>query len=179
LTSLNAALGREAHLRKDLALVLCALARASLVLAAEAPVVLLAVRLGAGYHSLTLLVVGCCALAGLVGLALFLRGLAGSEAEQAAGVGHRADGEAHQPAAPPRQGVWTVAVALLVVFALVGTQMTWTLRPFLLRPRTPDIPLVRSVEGSFLEAVIVASRSARGIYDRDAAPLPEPEPHGP
>lgn len=166
LTSLNAALGRPARLRQDLSLVLSALARASLVLAAEAPIVLLAVRLGVGYHSLTLLAVGCCVVAGGVGLVLFVQGLTGRSGATAV---DRGDAQA-------RQGVGTVAVALLMVFALVGSQMAWTLRPYLLRPRTPDIPLVRSIEGSFLAAVLVSSRSARGIYRRDAAPLPEDEP---
>ncbi len=66
-------------------------------------------------------------------------------------------------------------MGLLTVFGLVGTQMAWTLRPFLLRPRTPDIMFVRSIEGSFIEAVTVSARSARGIYARDAAPLPPVE----
>jgi len=159
LSSLNAALGRSADVRRDLALVLSALARASLVLGALAPVVLLAVRGAAGYHVITLLSVGCCALAGAVGLVQFWRGLSAIAVVQGSA------------AAEPRR--WLVGMALLVVFSSVGTQMAWTLRPFLLRPRTPDIPLVRGVEDSFLEAVVTASQSARGIYHRDAAPLPE------
>lgn len=153
LTALNAALGREACLRRDLSLVLSALARTSLVMAAQAPIVLLAVRLGVSYHSLILLVVACCAVAGALGLALFLRGL------------HLSD----------RRSLAAVAVALLAVFGSVGTQMSWTLRPFVLRPRTQETPFVRSLEGSFFDAVATSSRSARGVYWRDAAPLPGEE----
>jgi hypothetical protein len=150
LTAFNVAFRREASLRRDLSLVLSALALSCLVLAAQAPVVFLAVELGAEYHTVILLVVGCCALAGVVGISLFQRGLG------------------HGGAA----GRWTVGVALLFVFAVVGTQMSWTLRPFLVRPRTPDAPFVRSLEGSFVEAVFTSSRSARGIYTRQSAPLP-------
>ncbi len=151
LSTLNAALGRPACLRRDLALVLCALARASLVLAALSPLVLMGVRFGAGYHELILLVVGCCSLASIVGLVMLVRGLL----------------------AVPRRSAWLVAVGLVAVFSVVGTQMAWTLRPFILRPRTPYVPFVRSLEGNFFEAVSVAVRSARGDYFRDAAPLPE------
>jgi hypothetical protein len=150
LTALNACLGRKASLRADLSLVLGALALTCLVLAAQAPVVLFAVQLGASYHAVTLLVVACCVVAGAVGVSLLVRGLA-------------------LDASPGR---WVVALGLLAVFGVVGTQMTWTLRPFLLRPRTPDTPFIRSLEGSFVEAVVSSSRSARGVYLRSSAPLP-------
>lgn len=150
LTTLNATLGRPASLRRDVALVLGGLGRASLVLAALAPVVQLAVRVNTSYHSLTLLVTLCCLIAGIVGLGMVLEGVrSGSD-----------------------RSVRTVALGLLTIFGLVGTQMAWTLRPFMLRPRTPDIVFVRSIEGSFIEAVTVSVRSARGIYARPAAPLP-------
>ncbi len=150
LSALNAALGRPTSLRADLSLVLASLARLSLVLAMAAPVVLLSVWLDFQYHSLILLVVACCTVAGAVGLSLFLRALPGGD------VRHKL----------------TVAASLLCVFGLVGTQMSWTLRPFLQRPRDTQVRFVRGVEGSFLAAVITSSRSARGIYSRSSAPLP-------
>jgi len=119
------------------------------VLSALAPVVLLAVTLGADYHLLVLLTVGCCAVAGVVGLALLVRGLSDER---------RARGSA--------------CLALLAVFVLVGAQMSWTLRPYLVRPRTPAAPFLRAVESSFLEAVSTSLDSARGIYRRPAAPVP-------
>lgn len=153
LTALNSALGRQACIRRDLSLVLSSLARMSLVVAAEAPVVLLAVRLGADYHAIILLVVACCAIAGAIGLSLFFRGL------------RLADPKA----------VGTVALALLSVFGFVGTQMSWTLRPFLVRPRTTEAPFVRTVEGSFLDSVQRSTMSAGGLYTRKSAPLPGEE----
>ncbi len=153
LTALNSALGRTASLRRDLALVLCCLALSCLVLAAQTPVVLLAVEVDVSYHSLILLVVACCVVAGGVGLSLFLRGL---RLER----GH---------------GLWAVAVGMLGVFMLAAGQMSWTLRPFLVRPRTGHAPFVRSLEGSLVEAVLTSTRSARGLYYRQSAPLPEEE----
>lgn len=151
LTALNACFRRKASLPRDLALVLGALALTSLVLAAQAPLVLLAVELQASYHAVILLVVACCMLAGAVGISLLARGLA-------------------LDASPGR---WAVGLGLALVFGLVGTQMSWTLRPFLLRPRSPHVVFIRSLEGSFLEAVVTSSRSARGIYWRSSAPVPD------
>jgi len=153
LTAINSGLCRTASIRRDLALVLAALARGSLVLAALAPVILLAASLHARYHALVLVTVGCCAVGGLVGLAFLVRGLA---------VERRACGAA--------------CLALLSVFVLVGAQMAWTGRPYLVRPRAPAAPFVRGVESSLLQAVATSVDSARGVYHREAAPLPgEPD----
>lgn len=153
LTALNSALGRQACIRRDLSLVLSSLARASLVVAAQAPLVLLAVRMGVSYHALILLVVACCTVAGALGLSLFLRGLR---------LAHT-------------RSIAAVALTLLAVFGFVGTQMSWTLRPFVVRPRTPETPFVRPLEGSFFDAVVTSSMSARGVYWRESAPLPGEE----
>lgn len=151
LSALRSVLQGKASLQRDLALVLSSLALSRLVLTALAPLVLLAVSFSAPYHGLTLLVVTCCSLAGLAGLLLLLRGLRRM-------AGHLG---------------YVIAACLLPVFVLVGGQMAWTLRPYLVRPRTRRVPIVRSLEGSFLEAVQVSASSARGRYTRDAAPLPQ------
>lgn len=153
LTAVNCALGRPSALRADLSLVIASLARTSFVLAAAAPLLLLGVWTGLSYHTLILLVVACCCVAGVVGLTLFVRALSGER------LLHKL----------------VVSAALLSVFALVGTQMAWTLRPFLQRPRDRQVHFVRSIEGSFLESVITSSRSARGVYWRSSAPLPGEE----
>jgi hypothetical protein len=151
LTAINSALARGADLRRDLALVLAVLARGSLVLAAEAPLALLAICSGVDYHHMILLVVGCCALAGLVGLGLLVKAL-------------RAE----------RRGRGIVCLALLAVFGLVGIQMSWVFRPYLVRPRTVDVPMMRAVEGDFFEAVRTSLDSARGIYSEPLSPGPAP-----
>lgn len=142
--------GAQVSLRKDVLLFLGTLGLTSLVLAALAPVVLLAVLAGVSYHDTILTVVGCAGLAGVVGLATFARA-------------------ARRRAGPGRL---SAALCAATVFTLVGTQMAWTLRPFVARPRA-EFELVRPVEGSFLESVRTSARSAQGIYTREQAPLPE------
>jgi len=150
LTAFNLALDRPARLTRDLALALCALALGALVLAAEAPLVLVARALDAGYHQTTLLVVGCCALAGLVSLLFLVRGL-----RVQAGA-----------------GALTAATFLCAVTIVVGAQAAWTLRPYLVRPRATEVPFVRELDGNLVEAITNTIESARGLYRRDRAPLP-------
>lgn len=150
-SALSRALRGQSDLRRDFTLVLSSLALVAMILAAVAPVVLLMVLGGASYHLMILAVVGCCAVAGAFGLAFFTQGL------------RRIDGP----------GRWTILLAGLTVFAMVGTQMAWTTRPYLARPRTENVPFIRAVEDSFIDAVRRSFRSARGIYVRPEAPLPE------
>lgn len=151
LTAINAALGRPSCLRRDLALVLSSLARMSLVLAALAPVVLLTIRWNASYHALALLVVICCVIGAGVGLSFFARGLYFASPKPFA----------------------SAALAFLAVFSVVGTQMSWTFRPFLLRPRAPNAVFLRPVEGSLLESVLTSFDSARGVYNGGTARNPD------
>jgi hypothetical protein len=151
LTGLLRSVKAESTFTRDLLLVLSALALGSTVLAALAPIVVLAELAGTGYHELILLIVCCCGLGGAAGLSLFIKGLR------------------------RREGTTLAMVLALGLFALVGTQMAWTLRPYVLRPRTPEVPFVRAIEGGFLDAVNRSIDSARGIYRRDSAPMPGEE----
>jgi hypothetical protein len=149
LSAIGAALGRRTRLAADLALVMAALAFGALLLVACTPLVLLGRSLDLDYHRMILAVVAMFAIAGLAALRMVCQGVA-------------------QEAAPG----WRTAVAgLCVVFSLVGGQLSWALRPYLVRPRTPEVPFVREVEGSLFDSITGAAQSARGIYDRDAAPL--------
>jgi hypothetical protein len=141
LTALNAALARPASLSRDRLLILGSLARASLVLAALAPLPLMAALIGVRYHNMILLVVGCCTVAGFLGLALFVRGM----------WNHT------------RAVVFTMA-ALLLVVSITGAQMTWVLRPFVLRPCAREAVFLRSLEGSFAGSVETTMDSAQGRY---------------
>jgi hypothetical protein len=153
LTGLLRAVKAESIFARDLLLVLSALALGSMVLAALAPVVVLAELAGVAYHGLIMLIVSCCAIAGTAGLSLFVGGL---RRRNTSGIG-------------------IVVPLALLVFALVGTQMAWTFRPYVLRPRTEEVPFIRAIEGGFLDAVSRTTDSARGIYHREAAPMPGEE----
>lgn len=150
LTAINLALGRPASLPRDLARFLAALGFGSLVLLAEAPLLLLARSIELDYHRTTLLMVMCFGVAGIASVTMLATAL-------------RRTAEANAGA---------VLVTMLTVFALVGGQMAWTLRPYLVRPRTPDVPFVRDLEGSLFDAILDTARSAQGDYRRDSAPLP-------
>jgi hypothetical protein len=150
LSAFNAALDRPTSLRRDLALVLSSLALGGLILVAQAPILLLASSLEVAYHSIILLTFACCALAGLGSLIMVSRGV--------------------RATSPRRTG--SAILALVMLFSVVGAQMAWTLRPYVVRPRTPSVPFVRSIEGNLIEAVTTSLDSARGHYNRDYAPLP-------
>jgi hypothetical protein len=138
------------RLQRDVLVVLAALALGSLVLAGLTPFVLRALLGGTSYHLLAVELVGCCGIAGLIGLGFFARALL------------RRGGLGALPA----------LVGSLAMFATVGGQMTWVLRPFLVRPRTEDVPFVRPIEGGLIDA---AGQSWRSSRDRaPSAPTPEP-----
>jgi hypothetical protein len=143
--------GESSPLR-DLVLVLASLALGALIIAAMVPVVLLALFFHVDYHAMVMIVVASCCVGGWMGLSMFARGIDPRGASS---------------------GRWMTIAASLVVFALVGTQMSWSFRPYLVRPRTESVPFLRDREGSFLDAVWTAKDSLRGVYHRDHAPLPE------
>lgn len=153
LSAIGAALGRRSRLAADLALVMTALAFGSLLLVACTPLIMLARAVDLDYHRTILAVVAMFAVAGGAALHLICRGVA---LEAATG--------------------WRTAVAgMCVVFSLVGGQLAWALRPYLVRPRAPEPMFIRAVDqGSLFDAITGAARSAQGIYDRDAAPLGDP-----
>lgn len=154
LSAIGAALGRRSRLTADLALVMAALAFGSLLLVACTPLVMLGRAVDLDYHRMILSVVAMFAVAGGAALRMIWRGVA-------------------LEAAP---GWRTAVVGLCVVFSLVGGQLAWALRPYLLRPRAPEPTFVREVESSLFDAITGSMQSARGIYVRDQAPLREPVP---
>ena len=150
LTAIGAALGRRARLGVDLALVMTALAYGSLLLAACTPLVMLARSVDLDYHRTILALVGMFTVAGVASLRMVVHALA-------------------REAAP---GWRTAVLGTCTVFMLVGGQLAWALRPYLVRPRATDLEFVRSLEGSMVDAIGGAFQSAQGVYRRDAAPLP-------
>ncbi|MDX2091988.1 MAG: hypothetical protein SFX73_29260 [Kofleriaceae bacterium] len=150
LTAIGAALGRRSRLASDLALVVTALAFGALLMASCAPLILAAKAFDLSYHRMILLVVGLFTCAGLASL----RVVVGAVARE------------HGP------GGGAAIAGLCIVFALVGGQLAWALRPYLVRPRAPEVPFLRPVEDSLFDGITGAVRSARGIYVREFAPLP-------
>ena len=123
--------------RDVVALALASCARFALVLVGLAPFVWLMEGWSLGYHRVILAVVGVCLVAGVGAGRLLFSGLARSG-----------------------PGGTRVGLAFVAVFALVGAQTSWILRPFVVRPRTAQAPFVRSLEGDFLGALGTTARSA-------------------
>jgi hypothetical protein len=141
LTMSNRALGRSASLSRDIAMVLSTLALGGLVIAALAPILLLAGLLKMSYHEAILVAFGSCGLGGLVGLSLLWRGLRGE-----------------------KDSLWA-ALFVIGAFTVCGMQMSWVFRPYLVRPKTVEVPFMRELEGNIVESMMKTQRSARGLYD--------------
>jgi len=137
-----AALGRLWPVRSVVALTLAAAGRASLLLLAFAPAVWLMLDFGVGYHAAAVLAAMAYGASGLAALGILVRGL---------GKG---------------AGRVLTTLAFVAIFFAVGGQTSWILRPYLVRPRTEQVPFLRAREGSFDEAVFWSTRSAAGVYDR-------------
>lgn len=150
LTAVGRALDRPASLPRDLALLLMALARGALVLLALAPLVLAARAAELDYHRVIILASGCAAVAAIAALTTLLHGV-------------RRRG---------RRGAATTIAVVAIVFAGVGAQAAWTLRPFVVRPQSPTAPFVRDLDGSLYDALRQSARSAMGIYDPGWPALP-------
>lgn len=154
LTAIGGALGRQSRLGVDLALVMSALAWGALLMAAFTPLLMLGRAMDASYHEMILATVGVFTVGGIAALSMVVRAMS---IEGGRG--------------------WITAVSsLCLVFVMVGGQLAWALRPYLVRPRATEVVFVQKVEGSLVDAVVGAVRSARGIYDRSEAPLPERAP---
>ena len=140
LAALGHALGRPASLARDLALVVTALATGTLVLVALVPVLLVARAVDLDYHGSILLTVGCGGVAGVVAVAVLVVGLRRVSLRD----------------------VSIVVTLFSLLFVVVGAQVGWTLRPWLVRPRATEIPFVRGVEGSLYDAVLGSATLGAG-----------------
>lgn len=151
LTTLELALGYRANWRRDLILVTSAIATGAMWLVTLAPLIVLADVFELSYHRFILLLAGSFALSGCAALLMLGQGIRRLSAVASTGR----------------------SAVLLTVFAIVGMQMSWTFRPYVVRPRAQTVPFVRSLDGSLAEALMNSVRSAGGSYVRDEAPLPE------
>jgi len=142
-TALRRAFGAPSSLSRELVATLSALAMSGLVLVGLAPLVLAGVVLEVSYHSMALGLAGCALFSGIAGIAVLW------------------SARSREPRSR------TPLALFLSLLVLVGAQMSWTLRPYLVRPQTQDVPFVRAVEGSVVGAAIETLNSARGIYTED------------
>jgi hypothetical protein len=130
------------------------------VLASFAPIVAFFAVSTTSYHFMVLLNVALCAVAGFLGLGFLLRTLhrLSIAAEPNEAPPPIVAGPATSGALEPTQGyvpganIRAVFRWWIILFALVGSQMGWVLRPFIGNPSLP-FTFFRTRESNFFEAV--------------------------
>ena len=141
---ISSLIGSKLELAKSLAIILFALSINAILLASFATIAIFFAITGSSYHFMKLLHVAIFAFSGIWGMAMLWKGLAmmcvKSNLYPTAGL--------------------TVMLIWIFVYAFVGAQMAWTLRPFigdpslpfeLLRKRKPGINFYSTILGSLAE----------------------------
>jgi hypothetical protein len=130
-------MGSRLSFAQTLALILLALALNSILLAAFAPIILFFIITGSSYEFVKLLHVAIMGFSGLWAMAALWHGL--REMCETSDL-------------YPKQAVRILQIWILV-FGFVGTQMAWSLRPFVGNPGRPFQVLRADQEGNFYGAV--------------------------
>lgn len=163
----NLVFGAKLSIRQALCLVAVAINVISMLSVAFAPISLFFLVTAPHYLFFKLLNVSILALTGLVGLRFLVGGMASLNllAQQpvpptaAPAAADESEGELIerwgplQMAAPARPASMGLLYMWVVVFGFVGTQMAWTLRPFLGNP-DQDFEIFRAIEGNFYVDII-------------------------
>lgn len=148
ISALNSALQRSSDFRRDVAALLAALARGSLVLGALAPLVLAAVIHKTPYLSVVAVMTICCFLAAAVGYQLLL----------------------YREVKKGPDGLRWMLGGLLVVGLLVSSQLGWALRPWVGPPGEVSTPFVRPIETGLVDQAFGVLTESLG-YDGELIPL--------
>jgi len=134
----NVVMGSRLRFLQTLSLILMAVAMNAILLASCAPIVLFFTLIGTGYNFLKLLHVAIFGFSGLWAMFGLWRGLVAM---------------CEQSSLYPRQAL-RILYVWVFVFAFVGTQCAWTLRPFIGSPGAP-FEIFRSYSHmNFYEAVV-------------------------
>ena len=142
----NLIFGSTKSLSQDVALMLTAITVTAVVLLGCAPIVLFFLLTSSNYQFFKLLNVGVFAVAGLIGVMFLAQGM---HALSASGDGARAR---------------TAVVRLwIVVYAFVGSQAAWTLRPFVGAP-SMQFELFRQLGGNFYTDILASLGEVFGFF---------------
>jgi hypothetical protein len=134
----NILFGSRQSILQNIALILTAMTTTSVLLVSLAPVTLFFLMTTSEYAFFKLLNVGIFAIAGVMGLNFLRQGFA-----------HSVDAD-NEEGRSARRRLFT---AWMILYAFVGTQMAWTISPFIGDPGQPFI-LARRAGGNFYADVI-------------------------
>jgi hypothetical protein len=134
---LNVLMGSRLRFLQTIALILTALGLNAILLGACAPIALFFIVTGADYHFLKLMHVGILGFGGLWAMGALWRALAAM---------------CEHSSVYPRHAV-RILLLWMLVFGFVGTQMAWSLRPYLGAPDLEFEWLRQAGEGNFYTAV--------------------------
>jgi len=130
-------LGSKLEFRQVILIILSGFVLAASITLSFAPIILFFLLTGDNYHFLQLLHVGIFLFAGIFGMKLILDALKYA---------------CEKKSIYPKTGV-TIFRIWIIIFAFVGIQLAWNLRPFL-GGKSEDFKLFRKYEGNFYTALV-------------------------
>lgn len=146
----NVVLGSKLGFLQTLALILLALSMNAILLASFAPIILFFTVTGAGYHFLQLLHVAVLGFSGVWAMFGLWKGL---------------QAMCEHSELYPKQAIKILQVWMLV-FAFVGLQMTWTLRPFIGKEDLPFEVFRKHSEGNIYVTIVQSAvQLVEGVAD--------------
>jgi hypothetical protein len=129
--------GSNQSLRQNLTVILTAISVTSVLLLSFAPIILFFLLTTSQYQFFKLLNVVIFAISGLMGIVFLYQGMKVVSGPETEGAGTRR----------------MVLILWMFVYAFVGSQMAWTIRPFIGAPGTP-FELFRQLGGNFYTNVL-------------------------
>ncbi|MEO0868427.1 MAG: actin-binding WH2 domain-containing protein [Cyanobacteria bacterium J06642_11] len=140
--------GSKLNFRQYTAMLMTSVAVISVLLFSFAPVVLFFLISIQGYNFFLLLNVAVMGLTGVIGVRMFYQGMRNVAGEDAASSRLRN----------------RLLLGWLGLYALVGSQLGWTLRPFFGAPNEPFQIFRSEIEGNFYAQVITSFAALLGLY---------------
>ena len=143
----NLIFGSNQSLAQNFTLILTAITVTAVLLLSFAPIVLFFLLTTSQYQFFKLLNVGVFAISGIVGVLFLSQGMRVVSESGKEGVGARR----------------SVVRLWILVYAFVGSQMAWTLRPFIGAP-SMDFELFRQLGGNFYANVFASFGEILGFF---------------
>jgi hypothetical protein len=143
----NVLFGSSQSLTQNVALILTAITVTSVLLLSFTPIVLFFLLTTSGYQFFKLLNVGICSVSGWMGVLFLSQGMRIVAAAGKEGASARSN----------------VVRLWIVLYAFVGSQMAWTLRPFIGAP-SMKFELFRQLGGNFYSNIFASIGEMLGFF---------------